>query len=252
MFYTYSQNNSGGNFEGVNYIVIEAASASEANAIAESRTPIYFDGCDSGIDCSCCGDRWCRADEGAGTAVPSYYGKPLPKPADAREWLKEQMLSDENIGMFGMDTDVYYLDGRVDQIRFTDKDFADAMEAKKAVTPSVFGFRYYSTWPEPTEVVQAWQSDYDSNRYWDSSGNLELTVNSATQQLGWYRPKDGIGSEIITFTAATRKEADDARSAFMKVLEAARDAARTAVSEALTSSDLPTVPKNFFEKVYRG
>lgn len=60
-FYTFRQNNSGGSFIG-NYIsyIIEAKDATEAEQIAESQTDIYFDGCDTGQDCSCCGDRWSR------------------------------------------------------------------------------------------------------------------------------------------------------------------------------------------------
>lgn len=57
-FYEFSQNNSGGRFYydkdlGEN-VIVEAASAQEANAKAESLG-IYFDG--SG-DCPCCGRRW--------------------------------------------------------------------------------------------------------------------------------------------------------------------------------------------------
>jgi hypothetical protein len=61
MWYTYIQNNSGGSFI-VNdhighYVLIEADSTYAANRIAED-IGIYFDGCDSGRDCDCCGDRW--------------------------------------------------------------------------------------------------------------------------------------------------------------------------------------------------
>ena len=60
-FFEYSQNNSGGSFkisESVTtHVVIEAHDADHANRIAE-EIGIYFDGCDKGMDCSCCGDRW--------------------------------------------------------------------------------------------------------------------------------------------------------------------------------------------------
>lgn len=63
-FYEYNQNNSGGHFDVDNEVTvevfIEAPSAERANAIAES-VGIYFDGCDDGRDCECCGDRWSRA-----------------------------------------------------------------------------------------------------------------------------------------------------------------------------------------------
>jgi hypothetical protein len=62
-FFEFPQNNSGGSFAiddeaGIGPRVwIEA----ETKGLALSRAlsiGIYFDGCDSGIDCSCCGDRW--------------------------------------------------------------------------------------------------------------------------------------------------------------------------------------------------
>ena len=58
MFYTFDQNNSGGQFIGPNYIIIEADSAEEANTIAQESAGVYFNGCEDNIDCECCGDRW--------------------------------------------------------------------------------------------------------------------------------------------------------------------------------------------------
>lgn len=65
-FFEFDQNNSGGNFviddeRGLGPSVwIEAADADSANAKAEN-IGIYFDGCQYGRDCDCCGDRWHRA-----------------------------------------------------------------------------------------------------------------------------------------------------------------------------------------------
>jgi len=73
-FYTFSQNNSGGYFDGPEYVIIEADSASEANTIALEHG-IYFDGCQSGHDCSCCGDRWYEAGEYGATDKPEIYGQ---------------------------------------------------------------------------------------------------------------------------------------------------------------------------------
>ena len=78
MFYTYMQNNSGGDFHfdaarGVShYVIIEAASAEEANKKALD-IGLYFDGCDDGRDCPCCGDRWYPQDDGI--EVPEVYGQ---------------------------------------------------------------------------------------------------------------------------------------------------------------------------------
>lgn len=72
-FYTYRQNNSGGRFIGpALYVIVEANSSNVAMAIAEDHG-VYFDGCQTGQDCSCCGDRWSSwADE---HDRPEIYGK---------------------------------------------------------------------------------------------------------------------------------------------------------------------------------
>jgi hypothetical protein len=80
MFYEFNQNNSGGGFEsdfkrGIsNLVIIEADSPEEANDKAQ-RIGLYFDGCDSGTDCDCCGDRWYRTDTREGKESPEVYGK---------------------------------------------------------------------------------------------------------------------------------------------------------------------------------
>lgn len=77
-FFHFSQNNSGGSFTGpAKHVVVEAENASDANYRAES-VGVYFNGCNEGLDCSCCGDRWYRQwlDE-AGDDVPMVYGDPV-------------------------------------------------------------------------------------------------------------------------------------------------------------------------------
>lgn len=60
-WFEYRQNNSGGSFavnnDVSNYVYIQAESTEAANAKAE-EVGIYFDGCEKGWDCDCCGDRW--------------------------------------------------------------------------------------------------------------------------------------------------------------------------------------------------
>ena len=77
-FYCYNQNNSGGSFildESVShFVIIEAYSAKEANAKAED-VGIYFDGCSTGQDCRCCGDRWYAPWSDNGDATPMIYAK---------------------------------------------------------------------------------------------------------------------------------------------------------------------------------
>jgi|ERR1700747_1051362 len=78
-FYTFDQNNSGGSFEFsdvfAHFMIIEAASADEANEIAEGLG-IYFNGCETGEDCSCCGDRWHQASEYDADETPLICNKP--------------------------------------------------------------------------------------------------------------------------------------------------------------------------------
>lgn len=63
MFYLFRQINSGGFFEGAPFLIVEAASSQEAEALAVDAGA-YFDGVAAGRDCECCGDRWTRyADE---------------------------------------------------------------------------------------------------------------------------------------------------------------------------------------------
>lgn len=78
MFYTYFQNNSKGFLdfffdEGItDCVIIEASDHVTANKKAE-KIGLYFDGCEKGIDCYCCGDRWVRAEEEEGKDFPYVY-----------------------------------------------------------------------------------------------------------------------------------------------------------------------------------
>jgi hypothetical protein len=58
MFYTYSQNNSGGRFFGPEYVIVEANNADDANYFAAKYCGVYLNGVQTGDDCVCCGDRW--------------------------------------------------------------------------------------------------------------------------------------------------------------------------------------------------
>lgn len=78
MFFTFHQNNSGGRFQVddkvTEFVIIEANDANHANLIAES-IGIYFDGCENGMDCSCCGDRWYPVSGYNGKYSPMIYDK---------------------------------------------------------------------------------------------------------------------------------------------------------------------------------
>jgi hypothetical protein len=104
-FYQYRQNNSGGRFDideadGITVnVIIEADSAEDADSRAED-IGIYFDGCDGGRDCPCCGDRWYSTCESDAKAEPCVYSQPA---AEATGW---QWAPD------GKETCVHYKDGR--------------------------------------------------------------------------------------------------------------------------------------------
>ena len=57
-WYEFDQNNSGGSFRlPAQRVLIQAVSHEEAIRLAESEG-LYWNGCEQGLDCSCCGDRW--------------------------------------------------------------------------------------------------------------------------------------------------------------------------------------------------
>src|SRR4051812_30696764 len=102
-FYEFDQNNSGGGFD-VNdrlreTVIIEAFNADDAADRAE-RVGIYFDGCDSGQDCPCCGDRWYRPYRHEAEPVPSRFTTPL-------KLIVPDTLKNET----GVNVVIYYLDG---------------------------------------------------------------------------------------------------------------------------------------------
>ena len=106
-FFTYGQNNSGGVFDltddVTHWVIIEAYNALAANSKLASIGG-YFDGCEAGIDCPCCGDRWdAQWGEDAGEPEPMVYGE------TPSEWVtKDSFLCMEK----GKEVVVHYADGR--------------------------------------------------------------------------------------------------------------------------------------------
>jgi hypothetical protein len=80
MYYTYRQNNSGGQFtldkkRGITmFVVIFAETSEEADKKAED-IGLYFNGVEKDIDCGCCGDRWYPNTYEKPTKTPMIYGK---------------------------------------------------------------------------------------------------------------------------------------------------------------------------------
>jgi hypothetical protein len=109
-FYTYRQNNSGGEFlvdeKVAHTVIVEAPDALSANARAQA-VGVYFDGCETGPDCSCCGDRWSRAYEGDdynGCDAPSVYGEDIRN--DGAKYAFDDVIGRKQVR-------IHYADGRV-------------------------------------------------------------------------------------------------------------------------------------------
>jgi hypothetical protein len=78
-FFNFTQNNSFGvDDPPAKVVVVEAENAEDANKRVLEVDGVYFDGCDSGVDCPCCGDRWSsKWSDDLGDDVPSLWGDPL-------------------------------------------------------------------------------------------------------------------------------------------------------------------------------
>lgn len=92
MFYTFHQNNSGGSWSSdprvAKNVIVEADSAQQANQRAQ-QVGIYFNGCDMGVDCDCCGDRWSEQwSSDSGDPVPSIYSQPVAE--HKKGWFDDQ------------------------------------------------------------------------------------------------------------------------------------------------------------------
>jgi len=116
MFYTYRQNNSGGAFDidperslSV-FVIIEADTPEQADTIAESKG-IYFDGCSTGQDCECCGDRWHFASEYNSADVPSLYGEDVTSPDYASRYSGARYAKGNPAGY------IHYADGRIVEVK---------------------------------------------------------------------------------------------------------------------------------------
>lgn len=110
-FWTFSQNNSGGSFDyqpndGItHYVIVEATSLIHALSRA-GDIGLYFNGCDSGMDCSCCGDRWSEPWDDAGKPEPMVYDKPAAEYSHKKGWGDMYSLFEKG------EVCVHYVDGR--------------------------------------------------------------------------------------------------------------------------------------------
>lgn len=220
MFFTYNQNNSGGSFDGAHYIIIEADSAQSANKFAENYTPIYFNGCDSGRDCSCCGDRWYAAwRDDEGTKKPEIYGHDVSLALTDKDKLVETEAAFLAEGY--RDFDIYFKDGTRKQVRFTDENAAKAKKLKRAAKQTVWGFKFYTGWDKPMEVFQAFEADYgNGTTFWHEDGNQEITL-SAPGKYGYNVETSDVWGDnlMISFSALTEDEANKAYAEFTSAIQ---------------------------------
>lgn len=109
-YFTFNQNNSGGSFSydenaGIgHHVIVEAINASHAMARAVD-IGLYFNGCETGMDCSCCGDRWYEVwNDEQGTDVPMVYN----------ETPDDHIANPQNV-KWGMDKQVFvhYISGQI-------------------------------------------------------------------------------------------------------------------------------------------
>ena len=190
-FYTYRQNNSHGKFDGAGYVIVEAPDADTADSYAENKTPIYFDGCDQDIDCSCCGDRWDRAYKYDASDKPTACGIVLE--GDKNDIVEKyyQKICDQ----YGnLEFDIYFADGTKKEYRFTEEDQETAKKLNRDSKKFVYGFSFLPGWSRPTSLSKYWQSDYDRETYYAECGDKSLSVKQGTTSVS----KDCLGSSIVS------------------------------------------------------
>lgn len=109
-FYTFDQNNSGGNFDyderaGItHYVIVEAVDRNHAISRAES-IGLYFNGVEEGNDCPCCGDRWSTPYKDEGDDEPMLHSTPVA----AHERGKWSFFEEDQ-----KEIAVHYLDNRIE------------------------------------------------------------------------------------------------------------------------------------------
>jgi hypothetical protein len=207
MFYLFSQNNSGGSFiinEAVGqYVIVEADSHEKANRIAE-MFGIYFDGCERGEDCNCCGDRWYRQYSEEGDEEPKIYGKTI------EEYKKDPAYS---IGK-EMCIHIYYKNGEHEKIVFDAKKAVEKKKAEKRKQANKLWGNYFSIVgairnKKPIRFYENISEWSGSSTYYDMSGNLSIEKGiDFDKDFGW-----------ISFSSVNKKEVEDFMAGAKELME---------------------------------
>ena len=132
------------------------------------------------------------------TAKPQVYHMTFE---GTKEELIEKYAKEFSEGYSGYDCDIYFKDGTKTKYSFTDEDLRLAKEKHLNKVPSIYGFLFNANWNEPSEVFQAFQTDYDKNSYFDKAGEESLFVikgkKSCTQYEGGHVSISGDDPEIL-------------------------------------------------------
>lgn len=198
MWYSFRENNSGGKFLGpYNEIWVEAESAEEANRIAVDEFEIYFDGCESGIDCSCCGDRWYRVDN-PGSNYPTIYGVEIERDTTEDKIIKsfDQTYS---LDQWEFKYLIQWKDREKLILYFTKEIIEKMKEEKRNANKKCWGTTYYIGWDEPI-IFEAFHNP-EYNWWYDKSGNQET-------QIGWYKNNKDDLNKRFSFGSESKEEVE--------------------------------------------
>lgn len=255
MFYTYNQNNSGGSFSGPRTIIIEAQSHVQANTFAEDRTEIYFDGCDFGRDCSCCGDRWYRASDYDASEKLKYNYADIELPEDPNNLEKVLTENIDSLSEFlGLSLDsikVYYLNGEIKNYDLDEDAIKRIKEVKKNSKNFCWGFRFAPNWGKPHPPLKVYQTEYDKSTFYDETGNNSIKVG---KQFGWEKEKNEFvaGGTIYSFSAKTEQEAKEEFDKLNKALKEAKKIMTGAFYDFVNKSTDSNLYLEIIKNVYLG
>lgn len=223
MFYTYSQNNSGGVFHINNvvghYVIIEAEAPEGADKKAE-EIGIYFNGCDDERDCPCCGDRWYKQWD-SGEDVPMIYGDTIDKYVPN--------MGDEHIH-------IYYADGKHEHVVVNKKKKeAKRIEEQRKNKENLFAVRVVFGNKFVTEVVEVFKKE---GYTFLSSENGNFCVNQN-------KPGLHIENSIYAdFLSKDKEAAEKFKQEMVRLFKALKEAEEKAAFAWAENSSMAKTNKN--------
>lgn len=241
-FFTFRQNNSHGIFKGPRYVIVEAKDADTANFLAEGQSsiPVYFDGCASGIDCSCCGDRWDKVRKDDATETIKIYAREINF-FDVDELIKKDPKLVLDLFSFEKgEIQIFFTSAPSISLHFTSEHLKKAKALVLAARKTVWAFNYHYTWTLPSEVFKAYEQEYDTTRYYDSTGNYGVDVIEGRT----YVTKDA----ILSASFSNKEEAEAARQELVELLESISTEANKIISKSTIPKSVLRVIKKRYPK----